>query len=223
VVTASTATSVSFQPPLNSTGQFKNVNSLPASGALITPTNTVSGRQSSQGLLYHKNAFTLGTADKELAQRLTKAGADHGKYLRQISIVVEFTAPEYFLKEFDTYKVGTTRNSSSMMHTLGKHPFAESMFSWENVSQGLKWRMLEQLTFQREVWIEAGKRKGPNCREWYALVQMIPQSWMYQSTWSANYQVLRSMYHARKNHRLQEWRDWCTWTETLPFSDLITG
>jgi hypothetical protein len=109
--------------------------------------------------------FTLGTADRELAQRLTKAGADHGKYLRQISIVVEFTAPEYFLKEFDTYKVGTVRNSSSMMHTLGKHPFAESMFSWENVSQGLKWRMLEQLNFQRELWIEAGKRKGPNCRE----------------------------------------------------------
>ena len=171
---------------------------------------------------FFDGVFTLGNADRELAQRLTKAGDDHGKYLRQISIVVDFSAPEYFLKEFDTYKVGTVRNSSSMMHTLGKHIFSSDMFSWENVSKSLQWSTLESLNFQRQVWIDAGKRKGPESDEWRAMVQMIPQGWNYRSTWSANYQVLRSMYHARKYHRLKEWRDWCNWTETLPLSELIT-
>jgi hypothetical protein len=165
--------------------------------------------------------FTLGMKDRELAQRLTKAGADHGKYLRQISIVVDLTAPEYFLKEFDTYKVGTTRNSTSMMHTLGKHNFSASFFSWENMPIASQRIILDTLSHLRDAWIEAGKKKGPESDEWRAMVQAVPQSWNYRSTWSANYQVLRNMYHARKYHRLKEWRDWCSWIETLPLGDLI--
>ena len=171
--------------------------------------------------VYRNGTFTLGEKDKELAQRLTKAGADHGKYLRQLPIIVDMTAPEYFLKEFDTYKVGTVRNSTSMMHTLGKHVIVSDMFSWENVSDHMQRDTLHILNALRIDWINAGKRKGPDHDEWRAMVQMIPQAWKYRSTWSANYQVLRNMYHARKHHRLAEWRQWCDWTETLPLAMLI--
>lgn len=163
----------------------------------------------------------LGSKDKELFQRLIKLGPDHGKTLRQIPIVIDFTAPEYFLKEFDTYKIGTVRNSTSMMHILGKEPFKPEMFSWEDMNDEYKVYLLVVLNHLRDEWIGAGKRKGPQQKEWRALLQAVPQSWNYRSSWSGNYQVLRNMYHARKNHRLLEWRMLCDWIETLPYAELI--
>lgn len=167
--------------------------------------------------------FILGDKDKELALRLIRAGTDHGKFLSQLPIVVDFTAPEYFMKEFDTYKVGTRRNSTSMMHTLGREEFNAGMFSWEDVSEHKQLQMLLLLNDARSEWDSYNRKKGPNAESWRAMIQLVPQSWNYRSMWSANYQVLRAMYHARKNHRLKEWRDFCAWIETLPFSDLITA
>ena len=173
-------------------------------------------------LFIEADVFTLGDNDKALAQRLTKLGPDHGKYLRQIPIVVDLTAPNYFWVEVDTYKIGTTRNSTSKMHILGKEPFNESMFSWEDMNDSTKGHILVGLNYLRDEWIASGKRKGPEIATWRAMVQAIPDSWNYRCALSLNYQVLRSMYHARKNHRLSEWRYWCDFTAKLPYGELIT-
>lgn len=168
--------------------------------------------------------FELGAQDKALMLKLIKAGTDHSKFMRQLPVVVDLTAPEYWFKEMDTYRVGITRNSSSMMHTLGKEPFNENMFSWEDLDYAVKTTLLHNLNYHRDRWIdEGGKRKGPEAYAWRAMLQTIPQSWNYHSVLSMNYQVLRSIYHARKNHRLSEWRTFCSWIEELPHAILITG
>jgi len=165
--------------------------------------------------------FDFGPADKALAMRLTRAGADHGKYLRQLPVVIDIEAPEYWWREFDQYKIGVVTNSTSQMHTLGKHPFAAAMFSFEDVPDVARITILHTLNVLRDRWIDAGRRKGPDAVEWRAMAQAIPDSWNYRRLVTLNYQVLRAMYHARKAHRLREWRDFCAWIETLPHSDLI--
>lgn len=170
--------------------------------------------------VWHDEWFALGDNDKALAKRLTKIGDDHGKYLRQLPIAMDISAPEYWWKEFDTYKIGTTANSTSMMHTLGKHPFDESMFCFDGVHHGTEKFLIGFLNTVRDVWIASGKRKPSP--EWRALLQVVPNSWIYRRAVTLNYQVLRNMYKVRKHHRLQEWRDFCAWIETLPHSDLIT-
>jgi hypothetical protein len=166
--------------------------------------------------------FALGEADKSLLVKLVKAGPDHGKMLRQLPIVIDMTGPESWWKQIDTYRVGTTRNSTSTMHTLGKHEMTADMFSWEDVGPVEQAAILDNLNFLREAWLAAGKRKGPEQKEWRALVNALPMGFNFRSCWSGNYQVLRSMYHARKHHRLGEWRQWCEWITTLPYSELIT-
>ena len=174
------------------------------------------------------DTFVLGSSDKGLAQRLTKAGDDHGKYIRQIPILYSVTAPDYWFREFDTYVVGNippgdvTQNSTSQMHVMGKEVITAQHFNFEDVPNDVMSKTLENLNMLRDNWIESGKKKGPQANEWRALKQSIPDSWLYTRTTSANYMVLRHMYHARKNHRLSEWREFCTWIETLPHADLLT-
>lgn len=171
---------------------------------------------------HYERIFALGEADKALANRLIKAGSDHSKFARQLDVCVDISAPSYWFREFDTYKIGTTANSTSQMHTVGKHPFAADMFSFEDLPEAYQWRMLQHLNILRDEWITAGKRKGPDATEWRAMLQAIPDSWMYRRCLTLNYQVLRAIYTSRKNHRLSEWREWCAWTEQLPYSELIT-
>jgi hypothetical protein len=167
--------------------------------------------------------FTLGDNDKALCLRLIKSGADHSKFMRQMNIIIDFTAPEYFLKEFDTYKVATTCNRSSMMHTLGKEKFGKTMFSFDDIDPYDIAQIINNLNFLRDRWVdEGGKRKGPDAAYWRAMIQAVPQSWNYSSCWSGSYQTLRNMYHARKNHRLSEWRTFCSFIETLPYAEFIT-
>lgn len=170
---------------------------------------------------YHDCRFFLGAADKALAIRLIRAGADHGKFMRQLPVVLDITAPAYFWREFDTYGF-TTSNSTSQMHVLGRREFSADMFSWEDMDMDVRRDLLGSLNYLRDEWINSGKRKGPDATEWRAMVQAIPDSWLYRRCVSLNYQVLRSMYHARRNHRLSEWRAFCAWIETLPYSELIT-
>lgn len=164
--------------------------------------------------------FTLGEKDKELALRLVLIGDDHGKWLRQVQVVAEIKAPEYFWKEFDTYKIGTTANSTSMMHTLGKEPFTVENICLDDVWEYDRIDYLDLLNTMREKWIKAGKKKAT--KEWRALLQVTGGGWLYTRTVSLNYQVLRHMYHARKNHRLSEWHEFCRWIEQLPYSLFIT-
>lgn len=161
--------------------------------------------------------FTFGNADKTLALKLITAGADHGKFMRQLPVVVDLTAPELFLKQLDTYKVGTTKNSTSTMHTLGRVPITADMFAG-NVSR----ETIDKLNALRDAWVAAGKRKGGGEQEWQNLLDELPMSFAYRSCWSANYQVLRNIYHARKHHRLGDWKPFCQWIESLPYADLIT-
>ncbi len=172
--------------------------------------------------LLSTDSFELGSADEILCNKLINAGADHGKFLRQLPVILDFTGPEYFLKEFDTYKVGTARNSTSMMHTLGREEFSAEMFSVEDLEEWDVKDMLLILNARRNAWIEAKRRKGPEAQAWRAMLQSVPQSWNYRSLWSGNYQVLRNMYFGRRNHRLREWRQFCEMVEQMPYSQLIT-
>ncbi len=163
--------------------------------------------------------FVIGDADRALMMQLVKAGSDHSKFMRMITVTCDITAPLYFNKELDTYKVGTVRNSCSTMHTIHKKEFEESDFSFENVPSdvcGIDC-ILGRLNYARSVYL-----KTHNKLYWYAMIQMLPESYNQRYTWQANYAVLRNIYHARKSHKLSEWHDFCAWIESLPYSELIT-
>jgi hypothetical protein len=162
----------------------------------------------------------IGPEDYKLALKLSKAGSDHAKYLRQILVSVDIIAPEYWWKEADTYKVGTVANSTSMMHTLGKRELTINDFSFDDHDNGAVWAYLGLINHVREKWIESGKKKPSP--EWRLMNQLTAISFNYRRTFTANYQVLKSMYHSRKNHRLNEWHEFAAWVESLPYSELIT-
>lgn len=164
--------------------------------------------------------YIVGPDDLKLAMKLSKAGSDHGKFLRQILVSVDIIAPEYWWKEADTYKVGTVANSTSMMHTLGKNEITADAFSFEDVPEDVQKEYLRLLNTLRDEWIRSGKKKPSP--EWRAMNQLTAIAFNYRRTFTANYQVLKSMYHSRKNHRLSEWHDFAAWAETLPYSELIT-
>lgn len=172
--------------------------------------------------------FTVGPNDLDLAQRLCKAGSDHRKFLRQIFVSVDITAPLYFWKEYDTYKVGTTANSTSTMHKIHAKEFTSDDFSWEyiNFDNGgssstdvLFHLIIKELNSLRE---EYNKNKDKDV--WYSMIQLLPSSYNQMRTCTFTYENLRNMYHARKNHKLDEWHTFCEWVETLPYAkELIIG
>lgn len=166
--------------------------------------------------------FNIGDNDLNLMKRLSKAGNDHGKYLRMITVYLDVNAPLYWWKEFDTYKVGTTANSCSTMHKVHSKEFTLDDFSHEHlspISMGLLKVVIGHLNEYRDAY-----NKGLNNKEyWWQLIQLLPSSYNQLRTVTLNYQVLKNMYHSRKNHKLNEWRDFCKWIETLPYSELITG
>lgn len=164
--------------------------------------------------------FQMGENDHKLAMTLSKAGSDHGKFLRQILVSVDIIAPEYFYKEFDTYKVGTVANSTSMMHLLGKRELTVDDFGFDDVNHPLVQDYIKMINGVRLSWINSGGKKPSP--EWRLMNQLVAISYLYKRTITLNYQVLKNMYHSRKNHRLQEWHDFCAWVESLPYSELIT-
>ena len=167
------------------------------------------------------NVFVMGDKDYELAMKLSKAGSDHAKYLRQILVSIDIIAPEYFWKEFDTYKIGTVANSTSMMHTLGNKPLTADMFSFDEVDNDVV-EYLDLINKVRCEWIIAGKIKHSRCPEWRKMNQLMSIAYNYRRTVTMNYAVLQSIYRSRKNHRLSEWVDMSIWIECLPYSNLIT-
>lgn len=166
-------------------------------------------------------AFYLGEADKKLALKLIKAGPDHAKFVRQIMVSVDITAGNEWWKEADTYKVGTTANSTSAMHLLGKRLLTENDFSYDKPLSDTAKQQIE--TFNESVkrwWASGKKQRSP---EWRDMQKSIPMGFIYKRGFTCNYQVLQNMYHARKNHRLQEWHEFAEWVESLPYSFIITG
>ena len=167
----------------------------------------------------YKGTFVIGKNDLDLMMRLRNAGTDHRKYLRMITVYCDITAPLYWWKEFDTYKVGTVANSCSTMHTIHKTEISEELFSFDHVKLcEVGKEYLNELEKLR-VKFNATKDK----KYWYALIQLLPSSYNQKRTVELNYEVLANMYKSRKNHRLDEWHTLCDWIESLPYPQLITG
>ena len=166
--------------------------------------------------------YVLGPNDLGLAMRLRKAGSDHRKFIRQIFVSVDITAPLYWWKEYDTYKVATVANSTSTMHKIHAKPFELSDFSHEKLTErGL--RALEDLIAVMEQYrteFIATKDKTA----WYNMIQLLPTSYQQMRTCTLNYETLVNIYYARRNHKLEEWHTFCDWIRTLPYADqLILG
>ena len=178
----------------------------------------------------------IGPEDLDLMTRLRNAGTDHRKFMRMITVYVDITAPLYWWKEFDTYKVGTVANSCSTMHKIAAKEFTLEDFSHEHLiarekslSEGVDapeppnslWlihRTIQTLNQYRELYLETKDKKY-----WWQMIQLLPSSYNQRRTIMLNYEVLANIYKSRKNHKLDEWKVFCKWIESLPYSKLITG
>lgn len=181
--------------------------------------------------------YEVGPNDRDLMKRLCNAGTDHRKFMRMITVYADITAPLYWWKEFDTYKVGTVANSCSTMHKIAAKEFTLEDFSHEHLidSFGETWDIaagdecrstpldilyttINALNIYREKYLEA-----KNKSYWWQMIQLLPSSYNQRRTVMLNYEVLANMYKSRKNHKLDEWHVFCDWVKTLPYSELITG
>lgn len=188
--------------------------------------------------------FNVGPNDSDLMNRLCAAGSDHRKFMRMIVVYCDITAPLYWWKEFDTYKVGTVANSCSTMHKIHSKEFTIDDFSHEHLmSSGAPTRLnvektfedescnelsfdhygallgvVKSLNFARNMYLLHGEKKY-----WWQMIQLLPSSYNQKRTVMLNYEVLANIYNSRKKHKLDEWRDFCDWIKTLPYSELITG
>lgn len=181
--------------------------------------------------------FIIGPNDLKLMKKLAKAGTDHRKFMRMIVVYLDITAPLYWWKEFDTYKVGTVANSCSTMHKIHSKEFELDDFSHEHILTDEYLGLLEEnlivsgdiphqllcttiscLNGARLKYLETKDKKY-----WWQMIQLLPSSYNQKRTVKLNYEVLSNMYKARKNHKLDEWRIFCDWIKTLPYSELITG
>ena len=169
--------------------------------------------------------YKIGDNDLDLMKKLIAAGSDHSKFMRMINVTCDITAPLYWWKEFDTYKVGTVRNSCSTMHKIHEKEFTLDDFSFEDfeVEDGEIFlsdcftNVVADCEMLRKKFVETGDKKY-----WRGIIQLLPESYNQRATVQLNYAVLRNMYHSRKNHKLDCWRTFCNWIESLPYSELIT-
>lgn len=170
--------------------------------------------------------FVPGEKDIELMHKLSKSGDDHGKVLRMITVSCDITAPLYWWKEMDTYKVGTVRNSCSTMHKITSKQFEMQDFSCEHLLLDSNLEMgsiINLLNKYRHLWLEGNAQFEPKDKHvWWQLIQLLPSSYNQRATWMGNYQVLRHIYKAREGHKLDEWHKFRNWIERLPFSEIIT-
>ena len=202
------------------------------------PMNSWDKSDSIYGTKYHlydgsdvftKDGFCIGNNDLTLMKKLVKAGTDHRKFMRMIVVYVDVTAPLYWWKEADTYKVGTVRNSCSTMHKIMDKEFTLDDFSCEKMHGNTKAvlnRVIEELNDIRERYLNPDKyilTDNAVKMVWYNLIQLLPSSYNQRATLMLNYEVLANMYHSRKNHKLDEWVEFCKWIKTLPYAELITN
>lgn len=166
------------------------------------------------------SGFDIGPNDYDLMMRLRNAGTDHRKFMRMITVYLDITAPLYWLKEFDTYKVGTVANSCSTMHKIHAKEFTLEDFSCEKLYDPLGdlRPIVDRLNVYRERYLET---KDKN--DWWQMIQLLPTSYNQKRTVMLNYEVLANIYKSRRHHRLDEWHTLCDWISELPYSELITG
>lgn len=162
-----------------------------------------------------KGNFVFGENDLSLAKRLCKAGTDHRKFVRMIFVTVDVTAPMYWWKEYDTYKVATVANSTSTMHKITSKPFELSDFSVDKMNEeGIKAMeaVIDTLEDLRQKYLETKDKEL-----WYTIIQLLPSSYNQMRTCTLNYETLCNIYYARRNHKLDEWHIYCDWIEELPY------
>jgi hypothetical protein len=197
---------------------------------------------------WEDNGYTmsLGSNDLDLMTRLRNAGTDHRKFMRMIVVYLDITAPLYWWKEFDTYKVGTVANSCSTMHKIADKEFDVNDFSHEHIEElggdeynmSYDWllRTVDILNYYRKKYNTASEKLNRDITDaerkhvlaqqklfWWQMIQLLPSSYNQKRTVMLNYEVLANMYKSRRNHKLDEWHTFCDWIERLPYSELITG
>lgn len=207
----------------------------------------ISDEEDKQSVIEHDSAndldYLLGHNDYELMRNLSMAGTDHRKFMRMIPVYVRITAPLYWWKEFDTYKVGTVSNSCSTMHKITSKEFTEHDFSTDHLGSryynptddifaiefpgeqpfnatctDVLRLLINILNYYRKKYIDTGDKEY-----WWKIIQLLPSSYNQTRNVMLNYEVLANIYKSRKNHKLDEWREFCIWIDGLPYSDLITG
>ena len=167
---------------------------------------------------YNNGEFEIGENDYDLLRRLTMAGPEHRKWNRMVTVTMDITAPLYFLKEWDTYKVGTVANSCSTMHKIQAKKFEMSDFSVEHLrSLRVMHEVIDELNFYRDKF-----NKSKSKDDWWEMIQLLPTSYNQKRTVHLNYEVLGTIYHQRRHHKLDEWHVFCDMIETLPYSEFIT-
>lgn len=168
--------------------------------------------------------YFIGTNDANLMQRLAKAGTDHRKFMRTMPVYVRITAGHTWWAEFDTYKVGTVRNSCSKMHKIHIMGFELDSFDHEGIDEVGEVAVKTFDTVRATLtWLAKMFNETKEKKYWRAIIELLPMGFHLTANVMLNYEVLANMYHSRKNHKLDEWREFCSWIETLPYSELITG
>lgn len=224
-------------------GMRNPMNSWDKSDSIFIPRSLCNDEDFRLARICHDVAPIIKNNDFDLMMRLRNAGTDHRKFMRMITVYVDITAPLYWWKEFDTYKVGTVANSCSTMHKIHAKEFTLEDFSCEHLisdptrevemdiqvsdCEGYKWYspkeilsdwIVPSLNSCREKYLETKDKKY-----WWQMIQLLPTSYNQRRTVMLNYEVLANIYKSRKNHKLDEWHNLCDWIETLPYSELITG
>ena len=207
--------------------KFENTSVYGWESAIRGMRNPMNSWDKSDSIIDHIGLAEIGENDLKLMKQLIKAGNDHSKFMRMILVTVDITAPLYWWKEFDTYKVGTVRNSCSTMHKIQEKEFTFDDFSHEHLlddsfdiyaPMNVLENIIIALNFHREQFNRTKDKK-----HWYQMIQLLPSSYNQRATVLLNYAVLRNMYHNRKNHKLDEWSQGFTkWVKSLPYSELIT-
>lgn len=174
---------------------------------------------------YLREKYCIGDNDLNLMKRLAKAGTDHRKFMRMITVYMDVTAPLYWWKEFDTYKVGTVANSCSTMHKIAEKEFKMSDFSCEHMKP-TSIKMMRDIIdilnkYRADYNNPEADKLGVKKNYWWQMIQLLPSSYNQRRTVMLNYEVLANIYRSRKNHKLDEWREFCKWIESLPYFELI--
>lgn len=190
---------------------------------------TYYGKNKNDEEILREDTFSLGKNDLALMKKLRKAGTDHRKFMRFITVTMDITAPLYWWKEYDTYKVGTVANSCSTMHKIQAKEFKLDDFSHEHLYGDMDGRdvdepigilnmIIDTLNYQRKLYLSTNAKSV-----WWQMIQLLPSSYNQKRTVVLNYEVLANIYHSRKNHKLDEWITFCLQIKNLPYSELITG
>ena len=195
--------------------QIERTSVMNLEGAIRGARNPMNSWAKSDSYYDENGQFVLGPVDLDFGHRLAVSGSDHRKFLRQVFVTVDITAPLYWWKEFDTYKVGTVANSCSTMHKIHAKPFERDDFSHDRLDEGglaLLDAIVDYLECERQKFIENKEDRQP----WHNMIQMLPSSFNQMRTVTLNYENLINMYYARRNHKLTEWHTLCDWIASLP-------